>query len=85
MSDEHFLPSDSPNVIRMVRKARRVNSSRDRIDRRSGHAAPSDCPLDLQLRTVISALVSGLEGDDWDCVAEGIAMLQDTECSLRGD
>jgi hypothetical protein len=60
----------------LVRKARRVNAERDRIDRKNGRAAPPDCPPGVHIRTVMAALESGMKTGDWPCVAEGYAMLE---------
>jgi hypothetical protein len=59
------------------------NAKMDEVDRSAGSAAPADCTLDLQLRIVISAVVAGITGQDWDCVAQGLAILQDVELSVR--
>lgn len=67
-------------TARLMAKARAVNAQRDAIDI-SGPVAR--CPLDLQLRTALSAIFCGLETRDWDCVAEGTVMIQDAEAQVR--
>ena len=72
-----------PDFDVLIRKARATNRRRDASERRSGFASPSDGPLDLTLRTVMSALEAGIRTDDWDCIAEGFAMLEDLEIAVR--
>ena len=43
----------------------------------TGHA------IDLQLRTVMSALEAGVNVKDWECVVEALLMLQDAEFETR--
>jgi predicted RNA-binding protein associated with RNAse of E/G family len=76
-------PTSDRKTIRYVEKARKTNQQRDATERASGNAAPSDCPLDVELRTVLTALFVGLEQQNWSIIAEGIAMLQDTELKVR--
>lgn len=77
-----FDPATGPTARPLVEKARRTNIGRDKIERRHGFASPSAVPLDIGLRTVLSALACGLEAQDWDCVAEAYAMLQDIELKV---
>jgi hypothetical protein len=67
--------SDRP-FDRLMAKARRVNVQRDEIDRKAGFASPSQCPLDVEVRTVLCALEAGMNRDDWSCVAEAYDMLE---------
>jgi hypothetical protein len=84
LADEPFSPGASKRYRRLLAKARQTNARRDADDREGGKAgAPGDCPLDLHLRTAISALAAGMDAGDWDCVAEGLAMLQDAELRAR--
>jgi hypothetical protein len=83
MSMERYEPSYGKRAKGLLRKARNVNRSRDAIERNHGHAAPGDCPLGVHLRTILEALMAGLEMQDWNCVAEGVAMLQDAEFAVR--
>lgn len=70
-----YDPVSSDHGKRLMTKARVTNRERDAIDRRSGDAAPQDCTLKSQLRTVISAVAAGIDGKDWSAVAEGLDML----------
>lgn len=80
---EIFAPYTQKKTAALINQAREENTRRDRIDRNSGWATPADADIPGLLRTVISALVCGIEIKDWKCVAEGIAMLQERECQLR--
>ncbi len=62
---------------RLITKARTTNSERDALDRRNGFARPSDCGAMSYLRTVHMAMEAGMKMQDWDCVAEAYAMLED--------
>ena len=68
---------------RRLRKARRTNEQRDAIDRTYGFAPPAECGLKAYLDTAIEAINSGGILEDWDCVAEGLAMLQDISNRLK--
>ena len=61
---------------KIMRRARRVNAKRDRDERKAGFAAPSDGPLSQQIRTAMSAIEAGIRVKDWNCIAEGQAMLE---------
>jgi hypothetical protein len=71
------------NYRRLIQAARRTNAERDAQDREVGSAAPEDCSLDLHLWTAVSAITAGIQTEDWSCVAEGLAMLQDAELRVR--
>lgn len=85
----YYLPTDKKALIRLVDDARRRNVTRDIEDNASGYASPSDLDPAEHLRTAISAIVSGMStcrGIDQgsaDCIAEGIAMIQEVELQLR--
>jgi hypothetical protein len=64
-------------VAAMIERAEATNRERDALERSAGLAAPPDFPLDLLVRTAISALEAGLRENNWDCVAEATAMLGD--------
>ena len=69
---------------KLMRKARRINAKRDKEEREVGFAAPGDGDDNsLFLRTAMSAIECGIKTDDWDCVAEGQAMLETLELRLR--
>lgn len=67
----------------LTNQARRTNAERDSVDRSAGFAAPVECDLLTQLRTVLCALQSGMETQDWNCVAEGYVMLEGVERRTR--
>ena len=81
---ERFEPTDNERCRKLLAGAREANAKRDKIERDVGFAAPPDTPLDLHLRTAISAIVCGIITEDWVPVAEGLAMLQDAEVRARG-
>lgn len=74
---------------KLIAEARERNAERDGFDRSTGFAAPPDCGIDGLLRTAVSAICSGIATrkrtpeSSWECVAEGLAMLQDAELLLR--
>ena len=78
-----FEPTGDARCKALLALARETNARRDRDERRAGFAAPPDATLDLHLRNAISAVIAGIEGRDWDCVAEGLAMVQDCESRAR--
>ena len=67
---------------RLMRDAVRTNRERDDVDRACGFAAPGDCPVDDQARTIMMAIQSGITNVDWSCVAEAQAMLIDFAAAL---
>lgn len=67
---------------RLMDKARRTNRERDSLDRQNRGVAPVDMPLSMQLRTAIGALACGVSMQDWDCVAEGLDILQHAELQV---
>lgn len=71
-----------PNSLPIIAKAVKTNAGRDAIDRKSGFAPPSVGPLDLRLRTAMSAIYCGISTNDMDCIAEGYAMLMDIHAVL---
>jgi hypothetical protein len=67
----------------LLAKARKTNADRDRMEHKAGFATPTEGPLDGQLRTVIIALVAGLQSEDIAASFEALAMLIDIENNLR--
>jgi len=67
----------------MMKKARATNKQRDNHERKVGFMAASDCSLDLQIRTAMSAIQAGIASNDWVCIAEAQAMLEQVEKLLR--
>lgn len=70
---------------RLRRKAQRTNRRRDVSDALFGFAAPSRSPDEVWLKTITSALEAGIGREDWDCVAEGLVMLEDFIGAHYGD
>ncbi len=71
------LLSASPKARAAVEAARKRNAELDAIDRGRAGAAPGDCGTGVHLRTAMSAIAAGIQGEDWGCVAEGLAMLDE--------
>ena len=65
----------SGRAQKLLAKAEATNARRDAMDRANGFGSPLDGPAEVTYQTVISALVAGLQTGDWDCVAEGTAIL----------
>jgi hypothetical protein len=91
MKHERFeLFQGNPTLERLLAKARKVNAERDIIDRKNGFATPHDSGLAEWLRTIMTAIASGLStlskdetGGSIMCIIEGLAMLQDAELVVR--
>jgi len=60
----------------ILAKARSACARADR-EREYGLSPPDHCSLELFVQVVMSALLYGIETEDWDCVAEGWVMLED--------
>lgn len=87
---ELFSGETEPDRLRLLENAWITNLQRDETEREVGYAANSDVPLDLQLRTVITALwcaMAEMERNTPDAaketIAEAIAMTQWVEVQLR--
>jgi hypothetical protein len=80
---EIFEPGDGAQYLALMKKARKTNAQRDRIDDGAGFLKPNEGAVDLQLRNAIAAIGCGLQISDWDCVAEGLDILQRTELQIR--
>ena len=63
------------SVNQIIEIAKNTNLRRDRIDRENGLAAPPDCSTEVAIRTAMDALKCGMRLDDWNCIAEGYAIL----------
>lgn len=61
----------------LLAKARETNVERDEFDREAGWGVPSEGPLGGHVSTVRSALICGIDTEDWDCVAEAAAMCEE--------
>lgn len=62
-----------------MQRARKFVHELDTIDGFS----QADLPIDVCLRTVMSALAAGIKGARWDTVEEAYVMLQQLECKTR--
>jgi hypothetical protein len=59
----------------LMLKAIGTNLDRDITDSKYGVSAPGECSLPVYLETAMSAVGCGISTKDWNCVAEGLAML----------
>lgn len=64
-------------------KARATNAQRDATERRVGFANPQHCDTATWAATIEAAIEAGIKMSDWDCVAEGLAMLNDMVALFR--
>jgi len=62
---------------RLMAEARETNRRRDQSDRASGFCAPADASLFYHLSASKEALKVGVVTEDWTCVAEGLAMVEE--------
>lgn len=69
-------------VRAMVIAGHERNTKRDAIERSNGFATPADSDDGELARTAALALECGLKLDDWDFVAEAVAMLNERWGSL---
>jgi len=77
-----YEPTSNATTIELLAKARRTNAQRTEIDHRHGAASPEDFTPAGHLRDAIMALITGLQINDKNCLAEGICMLQDLHSRL---
>lgn len=61
----------------IMAKARTTNASRSASERRAGFSSLESGPPREFARTAMLAIEAGIKSQDWDCVAEGLAMLED--------
>lgn len=80
-----FDPGLTGRHAQLLARARKTNRDRDRSEREAGFASPDSGDLASWLRTIAQALAAGIAQEDWNAVAEGLAMLQDAELSVRHD
>ena len=78
-----------PNFEALMKTARETNRRRDDAEHQVGYAGPSNniaqiraeaifsTDLKMLLRTASLAIECGIRTDDWNAVAEGLAMLDD--------
>jgi hypothetical protein len=72
----------------LIRRAREFNHKLDVIDERSpslnpAFAKPIDYSFSVQIQAALAAICAGLVWHSWECVAQGVALLQETELLLR--
>jgi hypothetical protein len=60
---------------KLMRKARKTNKDRDKMDKESGFASPN-VNLMACLTTAMAAIQAGISTDDFETIAEGQAMLE---------
>lgn len=65
-----------------LQKARRTNMKRDASDTELGFATPAEDGPARHLATALEAIRAGGTREDWDCVAEGVVMLEDLQRRL---
>lgn len=70
-------------VDQIMARARDENRRRAEIDRKYGFAAPSDCTFGPHLQTAMVTVRCGIELEDWNDVAAGLAMLEDINQTLK--
>jgi hypothetical protein len=63
------------NLEQVLAKARAVNAGRDADERAMGLKAASDADAFELLGVALAAIEAGVSRDDWNAVAEGLAML----------
>jgi len=62
---------------KLMEKARETNSARDAIDTEFGHKNMNDVYPQVVFLTALEALRAGIVTDDWNAIAEGLALLED--------
>jgi hypothetical protein len=62
-------------LAKMMQDAEERNARMTASERAVGFGTPQDGPLELGLRTVVSALECAVLMEDWGTVAEGLALL----------
>lgn len=83
MTEKIFMPDMPPAARALHKKATKLVASMQAAEVLSGIASPENLSVDAHLRTVIAALCAGLSSQDWNCVAEALAMLQSAELRVR--
>ncbi len=80
----------NPKLIELMNRAHKTNAERSAEESKTaGVAALEDTPIDERVRTAMTAIVAGLNTLEidkeaaLDCIAEGLAMIEDVELKLR--
>jgi hypothetical protein len=74
---------DKSQMVALLRKAEKTNADLDLTEHAVGFTPPGDDLPDGTMRTVITALHVALQLDDWNIVAEALAMVVNYEQSIR--
>lgn len=74
----------SKRYNRLMKRARKLNVQRDKLEKAAGFSIPEDGLLSAGLRDAMSAIEAGIVMSDWNCVAEGQAILEVIEKRARG-
>ncbi|MEA1966692.1 MAG: hypothetical protein U9N77_00480 [Thermodesulfobacteriota bacterium] len=69
---------------KLMKKARATNDRRDKEERDFGYAPPTDGTVDIQIRTAMCAIFSGIGCNDWDNIAEAQVLLDNAHKALTG-
>lgn len=72
------------NYNELMQKARKTNAKRDQSEREAGFLANSNCSPAMQLRTAMMAIQAGITTNDWNCIAESQAMLEQLHFAVTG-
>jgi len=70
---------------KLMDEARKQNVEFDAIDRKSPFASPHERSPKVHLITAMAAIECGIKTDDWSCVAEGQAMLEQLDERMKGE
>lgn len=88
--DKNGLPDGKNESYVVFRKAlkqaieyRLLHGDRDSCYPLNPRSA-SGCSPDMQLRTAMMFIACGIKTDDWDCIAEGLAMLEAVHEQVTG-
>lgn len=68
----------------LIIAARATNLRRTEDEQKAGFASPHQGPPDMTIRTVMCALMCGMETNDWAAVAEAYDMLCTTHRAMTG-
>lgn len=77
MTDRYRPTGVNKKFAEIMDRARHTNRERNRTDKACDIPVPRDCGPAIYLSAAISAIETGVMTEDWDPVAEGLAMLED--------
>lgn len=72
-----FCPTENLKTLQALKAATITNAERDKVDHLHREA------LSLQIRTAITAIITGYELQSWTEVMEGVSILMQAEVPLR--